>query len=407
MNGILGLFNIFSLLYLFRSLQLLNKIRQQWHLLKIEPLTAVKQSLAEQASFFVAVPPGVLVHEFGHALAVWLFGGQVLEFGYRVFWGYVVPGGSFSTAEDWFISLAGTLGSLIFGVAIWLFLRNQQISSFRFFGLRSFRFQIYFALIYYPLFTLFLPVGDWKTIYNFNATPLLSGITAVCHATLLLLFYRADRIGWFELPAFESMETAVFFQDLADHLAHSLTDINHQLQYIDSLRQGGTPNKARHALNAFIRQNPHVPAAYLQRAALNSGHNLSKNVANDVEKALQLGLSQPNQLAYAHQTLGRYYLERGEAQTAVSHFSQAIGTAVSRSENSNQATTAWYYHWRGQAYRRLQQFDAAFKDIQQAIKIADTVKDDKLLSHFRNELSIIENHAGRSFTEPPREPYGK
>ncbi|MCP5100224.1 MAG: hypothetical protein GY943_32125 [Chloroflexi bacterium] len=400
-----GFFNIFSLLYLFRGFQLLNRIRQQWASLKMEPLTAVKKQIAEQASFFISVPPGVLIHEFGHVLAVWLFGGQVVEFGYRVFWGYVLPAGNFTISEDWFISLAGTLGSLIFGISIWIGLRNHKSSAFRFFGLRSFRFQIYFALLYYPIFTIILPVGDWRTIYNFSATPVLSGITAVSHAALLLLFYLADRSGWFEMPAFESMETAVLFQDLAHHITNSPTDINHQLQYIDSLRQGGASHKAGTALNTFIRQNPNVPAGYLQRAALNRGRNISKNVANDIEKALQLGLSEPSQVAYAHQTLGQSYLERGDAQTAVNHFSQALATAVAQSKNGDQIPTAWQYHWRSQAYRRLKQYDAAFKDIQQAIKIAESVRNENLLSHFRQELSIIENHAGRSFSEQPGDPY--
>src|SRR5690606_35106961 len=84
-------------------------------------------------------------------------------------------------------------------------LRRNSSRTVQFFGLRAFRFQIYFSLIYYPIFTLFLPIGDWRTIYNFSATPVLSGITAAIHALLLFLFWRADRAGAFEMIAFDSM----------------------------------------------------------------------------------------------------------------------------------------------------------------------------------------------------------
>ena len=148
MSNIFGLFNIFSLIYIFRSLQLSVTIGREWSLLVQEPLTRHKKSIAEQASFFIAVPLGVFWHEFGHALAVWVSGGQVAEFGYRVFWGYVVPQGMFTPAQYWFISLAGTLGSLVFGAGIWLLLKANRHSTLSYFGLRAFRFQVYFSTIY-------------------------------------------------------------------------------------------------------------------------------------------------------------------------------------------------------------------------------------------------------------------
>lgn len=108
-----------------------------------EPLTGEKQRLAEQAAFFLGVPPAVFVHELAHAVAVLAFGGQVAEFGYRVFWGYVVPQG-FTALENWIIALVGTLGSLGFGALLWLVLRRHESRTLQYFGLRAFRFQIYF-----------------------------------------------------------------------------------------------------------------------------------------------------------------------------------------------------------------------------------------------------------------------
>ena len=395
MNGIFSLFNIFSLIYLFRGLQLLNQLRREWIPLKTEPLTTHKKYLGDQASFFVAVPIGVFLHEGGHALAVWLFGGQVAEFGYRVFWGYVVPQGTFTAFQDWFISLAGTLGNLIFGLVLWLLLRNHISSSYRYFALRAFRFQLHFALIYYPIFTLFLPVGDWTTIYNFQATPIASAITAVSHLTILLLFWQADRSGWFERPAFDTTEAQAQFQALQQHITLNPQDAQAQLQYIDSIRRGGATNKAKYLLNQYLKQEPNSPNAYLQRAAITSERNISHAAADDVQKALQMGLSDPIGLIFAHQLLGRYYLERNEGQTAVTHFSQALAAAK---PNQSLLQQAQLHHQRSRAYRRLQQHDLAFQDMQQAIKLAEQANDQSAIAYYRDELKIIEDHAGRKFT---------
>ncbi|KAA3665162.1 MAG: hypothetical protein DWQ04_02020 [Chloroflexi bacterium] len=397
MNGIFSLFNIFSFIYLFRGLQLLNQLRREWASLKVEPLTSHKKHLGDQASFFVAVPIGVFLHEGGHALAVWLFGGQVIEFGYRVFWGYVLPQGVFTASQDWFISLAGTLGNLMFGLVLWFLLRNHISSSYRYFALRAFRFQLHFALIYYPIFTLFLPVGDWTTIYDFGATPIASGVTAVFHAISLILFWQADRTGWFERPAFETTQTQTQLATLQQHITLNPQDAQAQLQTIDILRRGGAINKAKHLLNQYLKQEPNSPRAYLQRAALSSGRNVSRNAADDAKKALQLGLSDPMSLIFAHQLLGRYHLEHNDARTAVTHYTQAISAKVDQPPQQ----LAQLYHQRSRAYRRSKQYDLAFQDIQQAIKLVEKINDQSAIAYYRDEIKIIEDHAGRTFTTSP------
>ena len=395
MNSIFSLFNIFSFIYLFRGLQLLNQLRREWASLKTEPMTAHKKYLGDQASFFVAVPIGVFLHEGGHALAVWLFGGQVVEFGYRVFWGYVVPQGTFTAVQDWFISLAGTLGNLIFGLVLWLALRNHAVSGFRYFALRAFRFQLHFALIYYPIFTLFLPIGDWITIYHFGATPVPSAITAVIHAALLILFWQADRTGWFERPAFETNAAQQQFAALQQHIGLNPQDPQTQLQYIDVLRRGGATNKAKHLLNQYINQEPHAAKAYVQRAALNIRRNVPRRSAEDIKKALDLGLSDPVSLIFAYQLLGRYHLEHNDAETAVTHFSQALSSAKSQ---QNPALRAQLHYQRSRAYRHQQQFELAYQDIQQAIQLAEQKNDKNALATYREELEIIENQSGGKFT---------
>ena len=126
MPAIFGLFNLFALLYIFRGAQILFKVRNEWQSLHEEPLTRAKKHLAEQASFFIGVPPGVAIHEFCHALATWLFGGKIVDFGYGVFWGYVVPVGNFAAWQHWFIAVAGTLGNLLYGSVLYFVLCNTS-----------------------------------------------------------------------------------------------------------------------------------------------------------------------------------------------------------------------------------------------------------------------------------------
>jgi len=399
MFTITSLFNIFAFLYVLRSVQLLVVIGRQWSSLRVEPLTAAKKQLAEQASFFIAVPIAVFFHELGHALAVWAFGGQVVGFVYRFFWGEVEHTGTYSPTERWFVALAGTLGSLLFGLAIWWLLRRSRSSTIRFFGLRAFRFQIYFSLLYYPLFSAILPIGDWRVIYDFAVTPLLSWVTLVVHLVFLLFYWRYDRQGWFEEPSHETAVAQAEFDALERETAVQPLNTDLQLHYIDILRRGGAQNKAKTALKRFLRDNPHSALAYLELAALEAGkqRTVSKRAVGYAEKALQLGLSEPRRIAMANQMIAGYRLEVGQGETAVRAYTEAI-EALRHVETTlaDQRTLANLYRLRSLAYRRQQQYDAAFQDLQQALTLARQLNDEQLVAAFQEEWAILQNHAGRT-----------
>ena len=292
MSTVYGLFDILALLYIFRSIQLSITIARDWSNIRAEPLTPQKKALAEQAAFFIAVPISVFIHEGAHALAVWAAGGQVVEFQYRVFWGYVVPQGSFTAPQMWFIAIAGTIGSLLFGLSLWLLTRNGKSSSIRYFGLRAFRFQVFFSLVYYPIFTLFGFDGDWKTIYDFGATPLLSTGTAVIHAGILVLFWRGDRLGWFEAPSQGSVAAQKAFDALEAQAKAAPQDAALQLSYIDALRRGGADRAATHRLKMVLQENPQMAMAHLEMAALQSAgqSQIPREAAESAAQALALGL---------------------------------------------------------------------------------------------------------------------
>ncbi len=399
MSSIFSLFNILAILYIFRTAQLSITIWREWPDFKSEPLTPHKKSLANQASFFIAVPIAVFIHEAAHALAIILAGGEVIEFQYRVFWGYVVPQGTFSASQFWFIAMAGTLGSLCFGLILWLMTRQAQSSTIRYFGLRAFRFQIYFSLIYYPLFTLFGFDGDWRTIYDFSKTPLLSASTAMAHLVILFLFWRFDRQGWFESPAFSTQTEQQQFGQLSADAAANPQDIALQLQVIDLLRRGGATQKAKYQLQRLLQQNPDSGLAQLEMAAvLSAGKStVPKNAADSAQKAIALGLPKPGQTVYAYELIGRYQLERGNLDAAQANFKGGIDILNAAGQNGNSAALMELLILRNRVFRRQRDYTAAYEELQQALTIAQRTGNETGVNQINGELQILAKHAGRPY----------
>lgn len=399
-----SIFNILSFLYIFRSAQLLVTFWREWKELVQEPLTHHKKHLAEQAAYFLAVPVSVFFHEFAHALAIWFFGGKVISFNYRVFWGYVEHAPMDSPVEQWVVSLAGTVGSLLFGLGIWFALRHNHASFLRYFGLRAFRFQIYFSLLYYPLFSFILPIGDWRVIYDFSATPILSSVTLVVHIIFLVLYWQYDKQGSFEAPATESVAEQDQFEALERQVASNPHDATIQLHYADMLRRGGAANRAKTQLLRFLNENPNSAGAYLELAAIAAGKSgqISKKAHTYAAQAVQLGLANPYQMMAAQRMIAQYKLEVGDEEEALHAYDQAIaalkGTAVTAQQNN---TVANLYRERSIVYRRLQKYELAYADITQAIALAQQQGQSDMVVAFQKDLEILKNHAGSELTVRP------
>ena len=189
------IFYALSLAQAYRAVQLAGRLRQDWSGFRQPPLTRQKMHLVEQSAFLLAIPPSVIVHEFFHAIPIWLFGGRIASCGYGFYWGYVQADRLFPATEQWMISLGGTIGSLLFAVILFGLLAGNKSPSLRYFGRQSLKNLLYFSLIYYPIFTVLTFIGDWRIIYDFRVTPILSGATAVFHILLLLLFWKSNRRG--------------------------------------------------------------------------------------------------------------------------------------------------------------------------------------------------------------------
>ncbi|MFN2189498.1 MAG: M50 family metallopeptidase [Candidatus Promineifilaceae bacterium] len=391
------MFVLVSLLNAFYGWRVFRNLGSGWTSLNQEPLKPEQKRLIDQAAFFLGVPIGVLVHEMGHALMVLLFGGKIVDVGYGFYWGYVSHTGTYTASENWIIALAGTIGTLLYGVVMWLIFRRMRLTTYRYFALRVLRVHLYYALVFYPIFTLITRIGDWEIIYDFNLTPVLSGVTLAIHLSILALFYYGDRLGMFELPGFQSQAEQAQFELLKTRVAQTPQDPVLQLTLVDAYRRGGAQHLADRQLKSYLKANPTSADGYLQMALLqvqNKNHIPSKAKDNAL-KALSFGLSEPLAVIQANRIAGEYFLNVGKYKAAIEHFSQGI-TASKSAGRSDQ--TAHLHYQRAVAYRRQSQYDLAFQDIEKAIQLARGIEQGRALSLYESELATIQSHSGKAST---------
>ena len=393
------LFYGLSFLQAIRAVQLALRIWRDWTGFRQPPLTRYKMALAEQAAFFLAIPPSVIVHEYFHAIPIWLFGGRVVNCGYGFYWGFVQPDRVFPAAQEWLIGLGGTLGSLLFTAVLFFLLYRHQSQTLRYFAYQSVKTLSYYSLIYYPIFSAITFIGDWRIIYDFRATPVLSAGTAVVHAASLLLFWQANRRGWFEMVGHKSEREVAAFAQLEADWRRNPQNAAVALTYVDALRRGGAPQKAKNVLTQLIAQNPNLAGAYLQLALIQTDgkRNVPKNAVGNLEKAVTLGLEAANQRAIAHQFLSQYYLDIGQGAVALQHLDEAIAAITTLpTENRSQLHTAQLYHLRSLAHQRQRQHERARQDAEQALSLAKTAGNEKAIALYQRELEALHGRNGRT-----------
>jgi hypothetical protein len=200
LGGIGDTFSALSWIYLlgagFTVYQLFQHRREFWD----DKVTTRDRQLAGSVAFFLLVPVAVLFHEFGHMLAAWSTGSEVLGLHYFFYWGYVeyIPS-STDPLQAWYVALAGNFFSYILGIACIvaaLTLPNLKL-VLRVVLAQLGILEIVQTLILYPLMSLDPNFhGDWDSIYDFAATPVASWTTLAWHLLSLAGFVyllRANR----------------------------------------------------------------------------------------------------------------------------------------------------------------------------------------------------------------------
>lgn len=186
---LLGAFSLVSLFYVFVGVRCLYRVITRWPALWDDDVTRDDLVLAGEASFFLLIPPTVILHELGHAAALWSLGLGVASWGFLGYMGWVVPTGSAGPLGDFGVALAGNLVTLAIGAGTlaWGVLRpGHPVRNVLMIDLG--RRSLFLVLIFYPAICVAF-AGDFQRIYDFDATPVASGITAAVHVLILALGY--------------------------------------------------------------------------------------------------------------------------------------------------------------------------------------------------------------------------
>jgi hypothetical protein len=124
----------------------------------------------QQAAFFVVIPVSVALHELGHAIAVWAFGGEVIDFGFYFFAGFVSYAEPFSTLQHLVVAAAGTIVNIILGAIIlgYVLLKRPPLGpAWNELLITGAVLQGANALIFYPLLDFATGMnGDWLQMYS-------------------------------------------------------------------------------------------------------------------------------------------------------------------------------------------------------------------------------------------------
>jgi hypothetical protein len=191
----LGPFALISLFYLVVGVQVVYQLARNFRQTFDRHFTQQDRQLVDKAAFFVLLPISVALHELGHAIAIWAFGGEVLDWGFYGFAGYVAfDPRQFTAAQQTIIAAAGvTVNLILAAIAVALvFLKkppmraayNELLIQFVWISLLN-------ALIVYPVLDFVTGLnGDWMQMYEFHV-PLVSGVIAVIHVTVLALLFWA------------------------------------------------------------------------------------------------------------------------------------------------------------------------------------------------------------------------
>jgi Zn-dependent protease len=191
----LGPFALISLFYLVIGVQVIYQLVRNFRQTFDRHFTQQDRQLVDKSAFFVLLPISVALHELGHAIAIWAFGGQVLDWGFYGFAGYVAfDPREFTAMQQTIVAAAGvTVNLILAAIAVALvFLRkppmraayNELLIQFVWISLLN-------ALIVYPVLDFVTGLnGDWMQMYDFRV-PMVSGTILIIHVAVLALLFWA------------------------------------------------------------------------------------------------------------------------------------------------------------------------------------------------------------------------
>jgi len=153
-------------------------------------LTEDERQRLTRFAAFVLLPLSVLAHEGGHAAMVKVYGGEIVDFGFYLFYGFVAHIGVYTPLELAVIAFSGPLVNIVIGLVVlaWAWYRpltpERVAGNYLLFVFGAL--ELFNALVFYPVFDALGGIaGDWQSIYS-RDTPLFSSLIALNHIALLV-----------------------------------------------------------------------------------------------------------------------------------------------------------------------------------------------------------------------------
>lgn len=334
-------------------------LRRHWATFWDDNITGDDKTRAYRAVFFLLIPVGVLLHELGHALAVWGMGGRGVEFNWSLLSGYVVPDRTFGPLGTWWLYFSGNLVSILLalvGLVVAVVARRPMV---KFLGFTFFIMEWFFSLVGYPLLSLGSQDGDWVGIYGIPPLP-MKGALAAAHIALLVLGYvalRSARVRRWEMML--STDNRAIIEAREAESRAQPDDPRPRLALAAFYAQRGETALSKAALEDALAVAPDNPDA----------HTLAGAQAADAERYAEA----VGQYAAAIAVLppgprrGRVEYMQGWAYVRMDRAADAV-TALTRAIEDGFVTAEAYY-WRGRAYQRLRETAAAQSDFARAAGI--------------------------------------
>jgi len=354
-------FKIISLFYIVIGIGTIWKAIKGWRELTDDNLTPFDKQQLNSLAFFALIPIGVLFHELGHAAATYQMGGYVDwlngGFDYGFFYGSVRPIGRFTDFQDWWISLAGNLVSVLFGFLGLLGVVLARKPWLKFLFVSFARTQFVLTLVAYPLMSLAGFFGDYVWIYGTSWA--LTIPTAIVHISLIAGLYWLDRSPFakrWEVGLNAESGDALRELDRAIAARPSLPDP--LIERGNFFAAQGHAELAIDEYRAALKQDPQNP-----RALYNIGQmRLMQKRYTDAEQNFRAALIRAgNKSAGVYFSLALALFHRGKLNDALSEFDRAIN------ENPEAAE---FFFWRGTARRAKGDSAGARSDFARVLETA-------------------------------------
>lgn len=261
------------------------------------------------------VPPTVALHELGHAALIWAHGLEVQDW---MFIGYMGAVWHQSAGElgDFFIALAGNVTTLLIGVGALLYGLHRPGHPVRnVLYLELGRQSLFLVLTFYPAICLFFP-GDFQTIYDFEETPIASGITAVVHGAILAIGWGYLWRGrWRARAALLTSPLAPVYVELERRRRESPEDAAIARDLGLFLAIAGEVRRARGLLEEALERGRADPRVYVALGGILSEAGEHERAIGLLERGLD-GLLRPEERLTAELPLLRSMLALGRREQA-------------------------------------------------------------------------------------------